>query len=383
MSDEERYPPPGAPPPGGAQPGRPQGTGWTPAAPPPPGPYAGPPGTAAGPPGPLPTYRPSGPPSWLPGAVHKPGAVPLRPLRLGDVLDAAFRVIRFNPQATVGAAVLVAAVTMAVPTLLTLLLSLTVDLGLDLAAEDPAVGADAAQVAALLAAVGAFLLGLVGLQVGLVLVTGMVTHVTSEAAVGRRLSLGQAWAATRGVRWRLVGLSLLLALVGALALGLWVVTVVVVATLSEVAGILYGAATGLLVVVPLGTWLWVRAYYLATPALVVERQGVVAAVRRSWTLTRGQFWRTLGIAVLTALITGFAGNLLSFPLTIGGQLAAVAVPQYALVLLLGTNALATVVSTAFVAPFSGAVAALQYVDQRIRKEGYDVELMARAGILER
>jgi len=32
-------------------------------------------------------------------------------------------------------------------------------------------------------------------------------------------------------------------------------------------------------------------------------------------------------------------------------------------------------------PFSSAVSALLYVDQRIRKEAYDVELMTRAGIL--
>ena len=44
------------------------------------------------------------------GAAHKPGAMPLRPLGLGDIYDAAFRIIRFNPKATVGSAVLVAAV---------------------------------------------------------------------------------------------------------------------------------------------------------------------------------------------------------------------------------------------------------------------------------
>ena len=44
------------------------------------------------------------------GAAHKPGALPLRPLTLGDMYDAAFRIIRFNPKATVGSAVLVAAV---------------------------------------------------------------------------------------------------------------------------------------------------------------------------------------------------------------------------------------------------------------------------------
>ena len=58
------------------------------------------------------------------GAAHKPGAVPLRPLTLSDMYDAAFRIIRFNPKATVGSAVLVAAVAMAIPVVVTAFLSL-------------------------------------------------------------------------------------------------------------------------------------------------------------------------------------------------------------------------------------------------------------------
>jgi hypothetical protein len=52
-----------------------------------------------------------------------------------------------------------------------------------------------------------------------------------------------------------------------------------------------------------------------------------------------------------------------------------------LLILVVSNALSAVVTAAFVAPFTASVASLQYVDQRIRKEGYDVELMTRAGIV--
>ena len=44
--------------------------------------------------------------------AHKPGAIPLRPLVLSDIFDGAFRIIRYNPKATIGAAVLVSAVAM-------------------------------------------------------------------------------------------------------------------------------------------------------------------------------------------------------------------------------------------------------------------------------
>ena len=40
----------------------------------------------------------------------------------------------------------------------------------------------------------------------------------------------------------------------------------------------------------------------------------------------------------------------------------------------------SVVGAAFTAPFTAAVTSLQYLDQRMRKEAYDVELMTQAGI---
>ena len=79
-----------------------------------------------------------------------------------------------------------------------------VDLSLDSSGERPAT---------------ADLVGLVGVvrlarrsarllrRLGTILVTGMIAHVTAAAAIGRRLTLGEAWAATRGKRWRLIGLA--------------------------------------------------------------------------------------------------------------------------------------------------------------------------------
>src|SRR3954469_8134575 len=103
--------------------------GWQPPAPPAPS-YTG---SAAAPPpgfGPQPVLAHAPVPGML-GAAHKPGAMPLRPLGLGDMYDAAFRIIRFNPKATVGSAVLVAAVTMAIPILVTAIFTATVNVTID------------------------------------------------------------------------------------------------------------------------------------------------------------------------------------------------------------------------------------------------------------
>lgn len=312
------------------------------------------------------------------GAAHKPGAMPLRPLALGDMYDAAFRIIRFNPRATVGSSVLVATVSMAVPVLVTALLTMLVDLSAAQSGDD----LTTAELLGYAGSIGSLFLGTLLQSVGTILVTGMVAHVTAAAAIGRRLSLGQAWSATRGSRWRLVGLTLLLGLMLAGGLlvyvGLWVLAVVLLPTWAIV---LFGVLT-VPAFLAFGCWFWIRVYYLPVPALMLERTGVLAAIGRGFRLTRRQFWRTFGIALLTVVVTGVAGSMLGAPFSIGAQLLplAMADSRYSVLVIVVLTAVGTVVQTAFVTPFISAVTSLQYLDQRIRKEAYDVDLMTQAGI---
>jgi len=114
---------------------------------------------------------------------------------------------------------------------------------------------------------------------------------------------------------------------------------------------------------------------------MLEGVGVFGALGRGFRLSRRQFWRIFGIALLTVLITGVASQVLSFPVSMLGQVVIlVAGPQYEILGLVVIQAITSVLTAAFVAPFTGAVTALQYLDQRIRKEAYDVELMTQAGI---
>jgi hypothetical protein len=312
------------------------------------------------------------------GAAHKPGAMPLRPLGLGDMYDAAFRIIRFNPKATVGSAVLVAGAAMAIPVVITAVLTFVVDLSLDQNGD-----ADTDTVVGLVGSIGSLGIGISLATVGTLLVTGMIAHVTAAAAIGRRLTLGEAWSATRGKRWRLVGLALLLGVSLLLIMGLYVLLwVLVVAAADDSTGliVLWGVFS-IPAFVCLLVWFWVRVYYLPVPALMLEPVGVFGAVGRGFALTRRQFWRTFGIALLTVIVVAIASNVLAVPVGIIGQVATVAVgTQYALLVLVVTQALSQVISAAFATPFTSAVTSLQYLDQRMRKEAYDVELMQQAGI---
>ena len=346
----------------------------------PPGPQPPPPGGGAGPVTPYsPPYAPPPHPGML-GAAHKPGAVPLRPLTLSDMYDAAFRIIRFNPKATVGSAVLVAAVAMAIPVVVTAFLSLALDLSLQV--DDS--GELSGDVSGLVGSLGSLGLGSVLQTIGLILVGGMIAHVVAAAAIGRRLSLEQAWAATRGKRWRLVGLTAMLGLALVLILVLyalsWVPVVLVADGWQE--PVVYG-----LVSVPLFlaflVWFWVRVYYLPVPALMLEPVGVLGAVARGYHLTRGAFWRTFGIALLTVVIAQAAGAMLAMPISFLSQAALLGgLPNEAGVLVIVlSQALASVVTAAFVAPFTTAVASLQYLDLRMRTEGHDLTLMQQAGVI--
>lgn len=310
------------------------------------------------------------------GAAHKPGAIPLRPLGLSDVFDAAFKIIRFNPRATVGSAVLVAAVAMGLPVLVTAALTFTLGF-------TPDSGVGNSDLIAAAGSIGSLLLGSILRWLGTIVVTGMVVHVCAAAAIGRRLSLGEAWAATRGKRLRLVGLSLLVALILLLML-LALVGLVVVAVLlggRGAGGALLGVLVGLLGL-PFFVWVYIRLLYLPVPALMLEDVGVLDALRRGFALSRRQFWRIFGIAALSSIVAAVAGYVLALPVSLVSRLAFAALsPEYALLGLVVAQALAAVVSAAFVSPFNASVTSLLYLDQRIRKEAYDVELMARAGIL--
>ena len=129
-------------------------------------------------------------------------------------------------------------------------------------------------------------------------------------------------------------------------------------------------------------WFWIRIYYLPVPALMLEDVGIFGAIERGHALTSRSFWRVFGIAILTTLVTAIASAMLTVPLglglgavTGGGGSSELDAIWASLV-----GAITAVVQSAFVAPFTAAVTSLQYVDQRIRKEAFDVELMTRAGV---
>ena len=118
---------------------------------------------------------------------------------------------------------------------------------------------------------------------------------------------------------------------------------------------------------------------LAPAALMLENTGVVEGIGRSWALTRGSFWRVLGILVLAGLITGIVNGMLSFGLGLIFDVVALGLPA-AQPLVTALTMLLTSILSALVLPFTAAVTALTYIDLRMCGEGLDVELRQAVGV---
>ena len=125
---------------------------------------------------------------------------------------------------------------------------------------------------------------------------------------------------------------------------------------------------GILAAIPAVFFLYFRLI-LAPVTVMLEGRRAVAAAGRAWRLTRGAFWRTVGILVLAGLIAEVAGVILGLTGTLLGSVAGSLrwVPMGVL----------AAVGSVLTAPFITIVQVLLYFDLRIRKEGFDLALLAQ------
>ena len=103
---------------------------------------------------------------------------------------------------------------------------------------------------------------------------------------------------------------------------------------------------------------------LTAPALVVESLSATDAMRRSRRLVSGSFWRVLGIIVVANIVVSIANVALE-----GAARAVGLAASSDDLALIG----AVLVTSLLVKPFGVLVTVLLYFDQRLRREGSDVE----------
>ncbi len=308
---------------------------------------------------------------WRPPALQ-PGIIPLRPIGLGEIYDGAFRAIRANPKVMFGLSAIVVTIAVALQSLVSwyvqgLAVGQIADLARD-ADPDGTLGLEATWSSS----VGTFS-GLPITSLATTVLTGLLILSVSRSVLGQVVTVRDVL--RNGRVWLVVAFSLLLTVLSVVVAGV-VVGLVVLAAIGGNLGlaVLLGlAAAGFLLVFTL--WLSVRTL-LAAPALMLEGKSFGSTIRRAWRLTRGSFWRLLGIWLLTVLLAGVISAIFTVPAGLFTQLflGDVAGRSFGSIVINGiANIIAMTLSTTFVA----AVTALLYIDVRMRREGLDVEL-ARA-----
>ncbi|MGW5658317.1 DUF7544 domain-containing protein [Streptomyces humi] len=388
--------PTGAPAPGQAPPPPPPGPGW--GGGPSGGGYGGPsgpgghggPGGYGGYGGPGGYGPPGGYGAWGggwggPPPAAKPGVIPLRPLGVGEILDGAVSTMRTYWRTVLGISLTVAVVTeVAVILLQGLVLN---DTETTDALNDPNASLSEVGHAAggIFVSSGAVLLITL---VGTIIATALLTTVTSRAVLGRSVTIGEAWRDARPQVLRLFGLLVLMGLiaVGVLLVGALPGIVVAIAGGPDgaIAGLL---GLGILAGVVVAVWLMIR-FSLASPALMLEKQGITKSLGRSAKLVRGSWWRVFGIQFLAGIIANIVSSLTVIPFTLlaavlgGGGFSGFLEtgsdnPGWTFLVISGIG---SVIGSMLTFPINAGVTVLLYIDQRIRREALDLELARAAGV---
>lgn len=329
--------------------------------------------------------QPPGAPGWG-GRQHppaaKPGVIPLRPLGLGEILDGAISTMRAHWRTVLGISLIVAFVVQLVGTLVTgFWLKDTVGLSALEGKSEPTEEELMDAMSGMLSSSG--VAGLVN-TLGTVIATAVLMIVVSRAVLGRSVDMREAWRDAKPQLPRLLGLLVLVPLLIALAMFAGVAPGLALLALGLDAAAAALMLVGLLAGLAGAVWLWIR-FSLAAPALMLEKQGVITAMRRSAKLVRGSWWRVFGVQALATVLVLVMASIIQMPATLVATLFSgetvltdpAASTSWGFLITVGIGA---AIASTITFPVRAGVTALVYLDQRIRHEALDIELARAAGI---
>ncbi|MGW4064849.1 hypothetical protein ACWEGE_41640 [Amycolatopsis sp. NPDC004747] len=368
---------PQAPAPGSGEPKRPEDHAASPATPPrgwqapdaQAAPTTPPPGWQHGPgyrpdalppfTGQQPPYQQYQPPRWNPNGLGKPGVIALRPLNIGDILDGAITSIRRHALVVLGIGAVVSVLTAAI-TFVVQKYALANLAGFASTVELGPAATDEELRNVLFGTFGNAFLVLISsslLSTFLLTVTaGLMAAVMGRAALGREVTFGIAWREVQPRLLPLLGVAFVYALLSTIGV--------------------------MLCIIP-GVLAWVF-WALAAPALVLERGTFKEAFARSLKLVGGAFWRVFGVLLLARIIESFFESIIQLPFTLGTGVfsqmfnpAKVTVPSTGDLLLASAG---QIIAGTISIPFVALVTVILYLDQRMRREGMDIELARAAGV---
>ena len=325
--------------------------------------------------------------SWAP----KPGIIPLRPLTLTDLFSGSFSALRKNPSVLFGFTIIV----MTVVALLSLagtmlpLFSFTSLMSNDL---DPQASSKALLDSAYLSVVST-IVGYIALLAGSFLagtvLDGVLSVAVSQLVIGKKITFKQSWALVKPRLWSMLGASLL----SMLAVGSPLLVLVILFFMSlyswpgsDAFFSLFGLLLALALPVVLVSYVISIRFLYAPICAVLEEKGPIEAVKRSWALTSGSFWVTLGRVILINVVVGFIAGLIVqiigiiaviFMFTILGDPSSDPSTVWSTIILYGVISALQMLAYSLVVPILAAYQTLMYVDEKIRKENF-APLLAHA-----
>ena len=175
------------------------------------------------------------------------------------------------------------------------------------------------------------------------LATAATLFIVSETYLGRTISAGEAF--SRATRY--IGRLVLLSFAMALLIGLGFLLLIVPGFI---------ALSGLLV---------------STQALVLEDSGPGEALSRSWSLTKGHRWKMLGLVIVIGIIIMIPTVALSFLMMPSAMESGVIQYTTTDVVWIVVQQLVTII----IYPLLYCALTVAYYDLRVRKEGFDLELL--------
>lgn len=288
----------------------------------------------------------------------------LRPLGVGDIVDRVFALYRSRPLLYLAAS--------AVPYLLFVLLIAVVTValassfvGLAEFANAIAVG-EAPDPAVFAGAIFTFAWFILFIVVAAVVILSLQTTTLVSAMsaryLGGSMTLGQALRAGLRASPRVIGTGLLIFL-GFIVL--WAALVFVMVVSGQVIVAFIAGLVGVIAT------FYVLASSLVAPVVAtIEGAGPIGAIRRSWSLSKGNRWRILGLQLLLLVINGVISAVVSaiFVTTLIGDVTLRSVAQQ----------LVNAVTTIAWAPVEWGTFAILYYDLRVRREAFDLQLAAEA-----
>lgn len=199
-------------------------------------------------------------------------------------------------------------------------------------------------------------------------VNGLACRIAAETFEGGSPQPRSVFRSAGEKYWTLIGVTFL---VGLIVLGLLIVPIVVLVAgiAAETDGLIalggFLIFGGILAVIYVGNRL-----ALVYPVVLVERVGPVDAVRRSYRLVKGRWWRVFGTILLAGVVTFIVSIVAAAPFSLpGGFLGSVAGVIF--------TTIGSIVSALVTTPLTANAQTLLYYDGRIRSEGYDLEVMTR------